>query len=866
MPLQETSGAASYDAFGGNGVPVVPNYIEDVFSTWLHTGNNAAQTIPNGIPLGNSTSGGSAFFDGVSDYVTPPTNSIQFGTSNFTLEFWAFTEAPQKSIFSASATFQSTNVLLFDTSSAVYIGDGNTWSGFINTPGWTTGVWQHHALTRSGSTFRYFINGISQGSLTASISMPTNFWEFGSQTRNSVYFKGELSNLRIVLGTALYTSNFTPSTTPLTAVSGTSLLTFQGTTPFVDNSPNSFTLTNNGAIASTDGPFPIAGTGKGGMVWLKSRNTVFPGNIFDTVRNNGYLTTTATSAINAAGGGVPPASGIFPFNSNGFTLADGLSYWNASGSTYVSWTFARQPKFFDVVTYTGNGLDGRNIAHSLGVTPACIIVKRTDNTSNWSVYHQGNINGSGSGQDTYRLNTTGAGNSLFTVDRTNSEFFNVSFSGAGLDSCNTNGGTYVAYLFASNAGGFGVSGNENVISCGNFTTDGSGNATVNLGYEPQWVMFKNSQISSNWLMLDTTRGWNQSEQDAYLSANLSTNEDVAQFGTPTSTGFQVLNLGTGTFIYIAIRRGPMKVPTTGTSVFSPVSTGSPQATQNTTNFLIDSQWIGVLSGNSPNNFFNDRLRGFSSSQSSSGVYLNSSGTSAEAVDRNTTQYWTNVGFETPQFFANAPSIYWNFRRAPGYFDEVCYTGTGSVANFNHNLAAVPELMIFKRRSGTSPWSVYAAPLGSATFIELNSTNPASVNEAYFNATTPTSSVFTLGNAISVNASGSTFIAYLFTSCPGVSKVGSYTGTGATQVIDCGFTAGARFVLVKTTTVTGDWFVWDSARGIVAGNDPYMRLNSTGAEVTNTDWVDTAASGFELSNAGGNLANSSGETYIFLAIA
>jgi hypothetical protein len=73
------------------------------------------------------------------------------------------------------------------------------------------------------------------------------------------------------------------------------------------------------------------------------------------------------------------------------------------------------------------------------------------------------------------------------------------------------------------------------------------------------------------------------------------------------------------------------------------------------------------------------------------------------------------------------------------------------------------------------------------------------------------------------------------------------------------------VLIKRTDSTGDWYVWDSARGIVAGNDPYLELNTADAEVTNTDWVDTAATGFELSNAGGNLANSSGVSYIFLAV-
>lgn len=127
-------------------------------------------------------------------------------------------------------------------------------------------------------------------------------------------------------------------------------------------------------------------------------------------------------------------------------------------------------------------------------------------------------------------------------------------------------------------------------------------------------------------------------------------------------------------------------------------------------------------------------------------------------------------------------------------------------------------------------------------------------------------MFTVGNNSDTNTDTYTYVAYLFATCAGVSKVGSFTGTGATQVINCGFTGGARFVLIKATSTTGDWYVWDSARGIVAGNDPYLTLNTTAAEVTTTDWVDTAATGFELSNAGGNLANSNGVSYIFLAIA
>jgi hypothetical protein len=107
---------------------------------------------------------------------------------------------------------------------------------------------------------------------------------------------------------------------------------------------------------------------------------------------------------------------------------------------------------------------------------------------------------------------------------------------------------------------------------------------------------------------------------------------------------------------------------------------------------------------------------------------------------------------------------------------------------------------------------------------------------------------------------------MFATCPGVSKVGTYTGTGTTQQINCGFSAGARLVLIKRTDSTGGWYVWDSARGIVAGDDPYLLLNSTAAEVTNTDYVDTYSAGFEISSTAPADINANGGAFIFLAIA
>jgi hypothetical protein len=96
-------------------------------------------------------------------------------------------------------------------------------------------------------------------------------------------------------------------------------------------------------------------------------------------------------------------------------------------------------------------------------------------------------------------------------------------------------------------------------------------------------------------------------------------------------------------------------------------------------------------------------------------------------------------------------------------------------------------------------------------------------------------------------------------------VGSYTGTGAAQNIDCGFSSGARFVLIKCSSHTGNWRILDTTRGIVAGNDAQLYLDLTDAEYSGEDVVDPYSSGFSVTTGTGNV-NVSGRTYIFYAIA
>jgi hypothetical protein len=208
---------------------------------------------------------------------------------------------------------------------------------------------------------------------------------------------------------------------------------------------------------------------------------------------------------------------------------------------------------------------------------------------------------------------------------------------------------------------------------------------------------------------------------------------------------------------------------------------------------------------------------------------------------------------------------WVFSRAPSFFDEVCYTGTGSAQTLTHNLGATPELIITKNRTQGNVWYTYSQTIGATKYLRLNTTDAEATGTNVWNNTAPTSTQFTVGSSGSF-ASGDGFVAYLFATCAGVSKVGSYTGTATTKQIDCGFTGGARFVLIKKTSGTGSWYVWDSARGIVSGNDPYLLLNSTAAEVTNTDYIDTYSAGFEISSTAPSEINENGGSFIFLAIA
>ena len=614
--------------------------------------------------------------------------------------------------------------------------------------------------------------------------------------------------------------------------------------------------------------------GEGGMVWIKPRNQSQDHILFDTERGvTKSLTSNSTAAEYTA---TQSNEGLSSFNSDGFALKlyQNNTGINNSAVNAASWTFRKAEKFFDVVTYSSDTTSGaRTISHNLGSTPAFIIVKGLNFSDAWYVYHIS------TGVNKYlELNLTGAGHAYTNFwGVTDSTFTVASF----LNNNGSTGKDYVAYLFASDAGGFGDDGSESIIKCGSYV--GSGDTapyvvSVDLGFEPQWLLVKNvttGGAGKNWLLVDTMRGFHATGADKELRPNTNDAENNSSAFNVTSTGFSSgsggePNIQGNTYIYIAIRR-PMKTPESGTEVFNPfIYTGNNvggrelgslsgadsilAACRNTSDSIYPN-WQSKLQGNSTR-----LVTSATDSEYTSPSYCYSFGNIQDGV----TVSGSDMNGSGKAYVA------YEFKRATGFFDVVAYTGDGTASRqITHNLGAAPELLIVKGRSTTNDgWQTWHKALPDdgawAANVFLNSTDSYGGFQRFDGAATQTADYFTTGNNGEPNTSSQTYIAYLFGSVAGVSKVGSYTGNGTSQTIDCGFSNGARFVLLKNASISDNWYVFDTVRGIVSGADPYLRLNLNLTEQSE-DFIDPDSSGFAVS--GNDPANNrSGNTYIFLAIA
>ena len=633
--------------------------------------------------------------------------------------------------------------------------------------------------------------------------------------------------------------------------------------PYVDDVFSTFLYRGGSAQTITNG---IDLAGEGGMVWLKAAEDVYSNKfhaLYDTERGTQkYISTNEDNAEQTNSSG----EGLTSFNNNGFTIGTGPNFvggnWNGD---FASWTFRKSPGFFDVVTYTGNGSNPRQIPHSLGSVPGMIIVKCTSETGSYGWY-------------TYHVST--GGGSHFYLHRTDAETTNSSVWGANdgvsgvptstyftVSHVNDSNKTYVAYVFANNDAQFGTDENESIIKCGSYTGNNSTNGPiVNCGWPAAWLLVKRVDSSGEWLLWDNMRGGDlENSRPVYPDKTGGGSYSSSNRISFTTNGFQIkttrydINAPSNEYIYMAIRR-PNKPIDDATDLFEAIQVTSPSSGAQNISTNIQADLIFKLpTTSSDDRYVWDRGR-------DPGRTLDTSGISTERVSAADEQLV--MGNDHLYFYAGwayGAHHYNMFRRNPGFLDIVTYQGGQTQP---HNLGVVPELMIVKSTDlNNAQWIVYHASLGNTGSLRLNDDSAFQTNSWSFNNTTPTATNFYLGNDSMMQHSSYNYVAYLFASKPGVCKIGSYTGTGSAFNIDCGFTNGARFILTKRTNEANyDWYVWSSLMGINSGGDWEQKFSGStdSGAVTSQDAVDPYSAGFGVGTS--NITNQSGKTFIYMAIA
>jgi len=199
------------------------------------------------------------------------------------------------------------------------------------------------------------------------------------------------------------------------------------------------------------------------------------------------------------------------------------------------------------------------------------------------------------------------------------------------------------------------------------------------------------------------------------------------------------------------------------------------------------------------------------------------------------------------------------------FGIISYTGTGSAGTIAHGLGLEPKIVITRNRDTATNWCVYSSPVGNTKSLFLNLNNASDTATQYWNDTTPTSSVFSVGSNTGTNKSGDDFISYCFAEKKSYSKFGTYTGNGNADgtFVYTGFRPA--WVMLKRTDTAKDWLILDNKRN--TDDNPYnteLVANSSNAEATSVRF-DNLSNGFKL-RLGSGASNASGATYIYMAFA
>jgi len=444
---------------------------------------------------------------------------------------------------------------------------------------------------------------------------------------------------------------------------------------------------------------------------------------------------------------------------------------------------------------------------------------------------------------------------------------NSSITGSTVGTVTTGGGggidAWIDSPFDDPAGFvFGEDEDEGIIKCGGYVGNGSSSGPdIHLGWEPQWILLKNTFLSTqNWILVDAMRGIISNQGEEQLYPNLDSAQSVGGVCDVNPNGFQIkvsadyLNGDTQNYVYIAIRRpdGYVGKPVeAGTDVFVP-TLGNSSATIPSLPSTFPADVCLYKDLGQANWGFTTRLTG--------PAYMATNTEGGEA-STNEHQFDSMVGCHAGTWLTTN-DIGYLWKRHAG-LDVVTYLGNGqSVHDVAHSMNKVPEMIWVKDRDTYIDWNVYHKGLNGGTnpeekYLVLNTNTFEADNINRWNDTAPTSTHFTVGDSGRVNTANKNYIAMLFASVAGVSALGNYSGSGSTgNAQNIGFQP--RFIMIKRTNQSEDWFVFDSTNGF----GKYMQLNTNAQQNTQT-YVNVSSTGFSLVSDYAS-TNESGSNYIYYA--
>jgi len=636
------------------------------------------------------------------------------------------------------------------------------------------------------------------------------------------------------------------------------------------------------------------------LVWIKTRNEAENHFIVDSVRG-----VTNQLYANQAGQEYTNANRFKAFNPNGFTVGT-TDDTNQSGNSFVAWAWkaggpsvsntsgsitssvsADNTYGFSVVSYTG-ATGAQTVGHGLSSAPKFIIAKNRDSSSDWIVYHE-DLDSSNPEDKFLRLNQTNS-------TSTSADYWGsggVTNSVFGVDNgilINTNSQKVIAYCWSEVSG---------YSKFGSYSGSSSSDVTVTTGFKPRFILIKSTDTAGQeWIIKDSVRGG-----DKYLHANDTNAEATGRVVTFNSDGFTLAhsqgptNYDGRTYVYAAfgdrdgnnwatnnlIATAGLKTANQGMDVVTYTGNGGTQSISSL-NFQPDFVWIKGRDWGGHHSF-TDSVRGATKVLYSN--LTNAEGTNTGMLSAFNSNGFT-VGSDNDVNKSGQNYVAWAWKAGgtassnsdgsitssvsanQTYGFSICnYVGNAtSGATFGHGLGSVPKMVIIKSRDSGHDWIVYHESTGNTGALRLNGTNVVDTNIKWFNNTSPSSSVFTLGNTGGTNANGDNMVAYCWSEIAGFSRFGGFTGNGSTNgpVITTGFKP--RWVMIKETGNAANWFIYDSVRGTTN----ILWANTTDSESTIGSGDGTNQNGLTINSTGFSIphslsgTNRNGGTYIYAAFA